>query len=119
MKVLGGLPHLLTFSPTETVCCAAATLLEHLLASTKSIWPLLSKHADLPELCQRSIRQLCFQEPSTAFAEEAVKNLVTLSVQVDTETFDYLCKRLATLPRKEVRKELSALKVKTLNVKTE
>jgi hypothetical protein len=109
--ISGGLPNLLTCFDTESVCFTAATLLEHLLASTHSIWPLLVKHADLVELSDRCIQQLSTPSLSDSFAEEAVKNLVTLSVQLDPTAFGAICKRLAALPKSEIKTETGTAKV--------
>lgn len=112
IHILERLPDLLTISDTESVCFKAASFLEHLLASTRSIWPLLSKFADLPELCGRCIQQLAVPAPSDLFAEEAIKNLVTLSVQINEEEFDTVCRRLSVLPKFEIKNESGITKVR-------
>lgn len=112
---IDALPHLLVFSSTQSACFSAATLLEHLLATTKSIWPMLSKHADLPKLCHQSIKQLCFEGASDDFSALSLKNLVNLSVQIQKEAFSDVCKKLATLAKKEVKTENSSVMVRNLS----
>ncbi|KAI6179072.1 Small subunit processome component 20-like protein [Aphelenchoides besseyi] len=102
--IIGGLPALLT-SEESKVRFSAAVLLEHLLASTESIWPLLAAHANFDDLCMASLQQLRQDKVLDPFSEEAVKNLVTLSVQLDEQTFDELCEKLAAFGRTELRRD--------------
>ncbi|CAD5211198.1 unnamed protein product [Bursaphelenchus okinawaensis] len=108
-SIINGIVQNLQCNDTS-VQIAASVLLEHLMAATKSLWPMFKKHTDLSGLANSLIYQLRSKALSDGVAEQAIKNLATLASSLTTEQYEELCRKLAGVVRLELKKEETIIK---------